>query len=117
MKLEEAARWILLGESMQHLAESYREQLLVDLGLDPEECDETLFLEETRKFMGRLCIHLGEKHDGDARASAALQAWVQVVEDYDAFDALLSNYRFAGREVVIRRGKLLFPGPLTAHWE
>ena len=39
------------------------------------------------------------------------------VEDYDAFDALLSNYKFAGREIIIRRGKQLFPGPLTAHWE
>ena len=108
---------ILLGEAMRDLAASYREKLLVDLGMDPEECEDTLFLKETHKFMSKVCIYLGEKYSGDARASAALQAWVQVVEDYDAFDALLSNYRFAGREVVVRRGKILFPGPLTAHWE
>lgn len=117
MKVEEAVDRILLGESMQALAGSYREKLLVDLGLDPEECEDTLFLKETHKFMSRVCLYLGEKHAGDARASAALQAWVGVVEDYDAFDALLSNYDFAGREVVVRRGKILFPGPLTAHWE
>ncbi|MHC4512480.1 MAG: hypothetical protein ACYTGW_06490 [Planctomycetota bacterium] len=115
--MSEAVERILLGESMQHLAHGYREQLLVDLGMDPEECEDTLFLEETHKFMSKVCAHLGEKFAGDARASAALQAWVRLVEDYDAFDALLSNYDFAGREVVIRRGKMLFPGPLTAHWE
>ena len=117
MEIEDAVHRILLGESMRALAHSYRERLLVDLGLDPEECEDTLFLKETHRFMSKICLYLGEKHAGDARASAALQAWVRVVEDYDAFDALLSNYRFAGREVVIRRGKMLFPGPLTAHWE
>lgn len=117
MKVEEAVGRILLGEPMQDLAAGYREKLLVDLGLDPEECEETLFLQETHKFMSKVCVCLGEKHSADARASAALQDWVHVVEDYDAFDALLSNYRFAGREIVVRRGKMLFPGPLTAHWE
>ena len=55
--------------------------------------------------------------DARLKVPAALQDWVRLVEDYDAFDALLSNYKFAGREMVIRRGKQLFPGPLTAHWE
>ena len=117
MKIEEAVDHILLGESMRQLANGYREKMLVDLGMDPEECEDTLLLKETHRFMSKVCTYLGEKHAGDARASAALQEWVRVVEDYDAFDALLSNYDFAGREVVIRRGKMLFPGPLTAHWE
>ncbi len=95
MKVEAAVDRVLLGESMQCLAESYREQLLVGLGLNPEECEDALFLKETHK----------------------LRTWVRVVEDYDAYDALLSNYRFEGRDVVIRRGRMLFPGPLTAHWE
>jgi len=116
-EVEAAVDRILLGESMQSLAESYREQLLVGLGLDPEDCEDTLFLKETHKFMSKVCLYLGERHAGDSRASAALQAWVRVVEDYDAYDALLSNYRFASREVVIRRGRMLFPGPLTAHWD
>lgn len=117
MKLEVAVDRVLLGESMQSLAESYREELLVGLGLDPEDCEDTLFLKEAHRFMGKVCVYLGERHAGDSRASAALQSWVRVVEDYDAYDALLSNYRFAARDVVIRRGKMLFPGPLTAHWE
>ncbi len=117
MQVQEAVDRVLLGESLEHLARSYRDKLLVGLSMDPEECEETLFLKETHQLMNKVCVHLGEKHGDDARASAALQAWVRLVEDYDAFDALLSNYEFAGREVVIRRGKQLFPGPLTAHWE
>ncbi len=117
MKVEEAVDRVLLGESMGDLAESYRGELLVGLGLDPEECDDTLFLKETHRFMSRVCVHLGERHAGDPRASEALQAWVRLVDDYDAYDALLSNYRFDGRDVVIRRARMLFPGPLTAHWE
>ena len=117
MKVEAAVDRVLLGESMECLAESYREQLLVGLGLGPEECEDALFLKETHKFMSKVCVYLGERHAGDSRASEALPTWVRVVEDYDAYDALLSNYRFAGREVVIRRGKILFPRPLTAHWE
>ncbi len=117
MQVQEAVDRVLLGESLEHLARGYRDKLLTDLGMDPEECGETLFLKETHQFINKVCVHLGEKHAGDARASAALQAWVRRVEDYDAFDALLSNYKFAGREMIIRRGKQLFPGPLTAHWE
>ena len=117
MQVQEAVERILLGESLQQFARSYRDKLIVDLGMDPKKCAETLLLGETHEFMNMLCLHLGEKHGEDARASAALQAWGRLVEDYDAFDALLSNYKFAGREMVVRRGKQLFPGPLTAHWE
>ena len=117
MKVEEAVDRVLLGESMERLAHSYWAQLLMDLGMDPEECEDTLFLKETHRFMSKVCVHLGERYASNSGVSAALQAWVRVVEDYDAYDALLSNYRFEGREVVIRRGRMLFPGPLTAHWE
>ena len=60
---------------------------------------------------------LGDRHAGDARVAVALHAWCQRVEDYDAWDVLLSEYEFDGREALMRRGKVLFPGPLTAHWE
>ena len=117
MQIHEAVESVLLGESLQQLARGYRDKLIIDLGMDPEECAERLLLKETHEFINKVCLHLGEKHGEDARASAALQDWVRLVEDYDAFDALLSNYKFASREMVIRRGKQLFPGPLTAHWE
>ena len=61
---------------------------------------------------------LGQFRRGDARVSTALVRWIRRFEDYDAYDALLSNFTtFEGREHVLARGRKLFAGPLTAHWE
>ena len=39
------------------------------------------------------------------------------MKDYEAWDALLTHYQFDGKEELIRRGRVLFAGPMTAHWD
>jgi hypothetical protein len=118
MQLSEAVERILLGEPLQSVAADYRSTLLQDCGLEPAEAGPRTFQPETRRFMNRLCRELAHRHEGDSRAAAALHDWVHRVDDYDAFDALLSGFgQFDGREAIVRRGRTLFPGPLTAHWE
>ncbi len=113
---EEATQRVMLGESLRMIAADYRQTLLAEMGFDPEEVESSLFEKETSQFMRQLCRHLGDTQEGETRVSAALRDWVRQVEDYEAYDALLSHYDFAGKDVLINRGRMLFPGPLTAHW-
>ncbi len=113
---ENVAERIQLGESFRQVAGSYREALLTEMGFDPEDAPTDLFLKETTRFMNQLCRHLGDRHAGDRRIGAALEAWVGRVDEYDAYDTLLTHYEFESRDAVLRRGRILFPGPLTAHW-
>lgn len=39
-----------------------------------------------------------------------------LVDHYEAWDALLAGFDFPGKAALVRRGKMRFPGPLTAHW-
>lgn len=117
MDQEQAIARILMGESMPALAAAYREELLRDCGLMPEEAGRETFRKDTADFMQKLCRRLGDRHAGDRRICAALQEWVRGVSDYAAFDALLSSFDFEGKRNVIDRGRQLFPGPLTAHWQ
>ena len=116
MDLQEAAERVLLGESLVGLSRQYREELLLEMGFDLEEAPDDLFRKETMRFVNQLCRHFGDRHAGDRRVAAALENWVRQVEEYDAFDTLLTHYEFESRAAVMRRGKILFPGPLTAHW-
>ena len=118
MDITVASRRVLLGESIAHLAAVYRQQMLDAVGLTPEEASPTTFRKEAVRFAGKVCRHLAERHASDGHAEHALAEWAQQIEDYDAFDALLATFRdFDGRPALLRRGKVLFPGPLTAHWE
>jgi hypothetical protein len=112
-----AAERILLGESLSSIASEFRMDLIVEMSLDPSDAPDDLFRKETTRFMNQLCRYLGDNHDHDTRVASALRDWVRRVEEYEAFDTLLSCYRFDGREAVLRRGRVLFPGPLTAHWD
>ncbi len=114
--LFEIADRVLLGESLRDIAIDYRSQMLTDMGFDPDDAPEELFAKETTQFMNEVCRHLGERHAGDLAVAAGLEAWVCQVDDYDAFDALLGYFEFPGRPAVLKRGRILFPGPLTAHW-
>jgi hypothetical protein len=105
-----------LGEPLRMIAAQYREGLLVDMGLDPDAAPDGLFVKETTRFMNQMCRHLGDRHAGDARVAHAMEEWVRQVDEYDAFDVLLSHFDFEARQAVLRRGRNLFPGPLTAHW-
>ena len=116
VELTESAEHVLLGEPLRSVAESYRTALLVEMGFDPEDAPDDLFRKETMRYMNQLCRHLGDHHAGDSRVAATLRDWVRVVEEYDAFDTLLTHYKFESRDAVLRRGRVLFPGPLTAHW-
>lgn len=118
MEVRDAVERVLLGEPLRMIAIAHREELIEALGLEVEEVPPRDFWDDTRRFMNRLCRELGDRHSGDGRVAAALYEWVQRVDDYDAFDALLANFdRFEGRERVVRRGRQLFPGPLVAHWD
>jgi len=118
MEIADAIERALLGESLRAIAGAYRAELLAQFGLDPEEADAATFRDDTQRFMRKLCREIAERHAGDRRVRIALHEWVDRVDDYDAFDALLSAFdAFDGRESVVRRGRRLFPGPLTAHWE
>lgn len=117
MKLEDAAESVLFGESIRQLYRGYRNVMLEEMGFDPDDAPEHLFHKETMRFVNQLCRHLGERHGGDQRAGAALHAWVLDVDEYDAFDSLLCHFEFDGRESVLQRGRVLFPGPLVAHWD
>ena len=87
------------------------------MGLGEDDVSNDTFKKESHAFIGKLARHVGERHGGYSRAAVALKAWCLSVEDYDAWDALLSEYEFDGRDALLRRGKVLFPGPLTAHWD
>ncbi|MCB9879324.1 MAG: hypothetical protein H6835_17145 [Planctomycetes bacterium] len=71
---------------------------------------------ETAAFMRELARHLGDRHQGDVRVGQALRDWIRFSDHYEAWDALLSGFDVEGREALIRRGRVLFPGPLTRHW-
>lgn len=116
MDLGQAVREVLAGCSLQQLAAAYREQLIADFGFRAEEVTAATFRAEVAAFMRRLARHLGDRHAGEPRIGEALREWVRHSDHYEAWDALLSGFAVDGREALLRRGRMLFPGPLTAHW-
>ncbi len=115
MDINTAIDHVLLGESLSSISADKRRDLCVRAGVDPEE-EERAFSAEVVEFMRELCRDLGERHAGNTRAAAALVEWVARCNDYDAWDALLSGFKFEGRARLLDRGKTMFPGTLTAHW-
>lgn len=116
MNVDRAVQDVLLGASLGSVAAAYRQDLIEAFGFRPEEVRPDTFAAETEKFMRRLCRQLGDRHGGDPRVEWALREWVLLVDHYEAWDALLSGFEFDGKEALVRRGRVLFPGPLTAHW-
>ncbi len=116
MDFQEAAERVLQGETMHSLASDYREGLISTMGHGEDDVAQSTFRAETTRFMNQLCRHLGDRHEGDHRVCVALRDWVHRVSDYEAYDALLTSFSFEGREAVLRKARVLFPGPLTAHW-
>lgn len=116
MDLQSAIEEILLGASLQQIAAGYRERLVHDFGFRPDEVTADTFRAETTAFMRKVARQLGERHAGDRRVGQALREWIELVDHYEAWDALLSGFEVQGREALLRRGRVLFPGPLTAHW-
>lgn len=116
MDVPEAVQRVLQGESLRQIHDAYRKELLAALGMDPEEAPGELFADEASRFLRKLCRELGDRHGEDPRVMVALQDWAQQTQDYEAWDALLSNFDFPGKQRWIERGRRMFPGPLTAHW-
>lgn len=116
MDQKRAIEDILLGASMRQVAIAYRESLIEAFQFRPEEVSSTTFAKETESFMKNVARHLGEKHRGVGRVQHALQAWVMECDHYEAWDALLAGFDFPGKSALVRRGRMRFPGPLTAHW-
>ncbi|MBM4063400.1 MAG: hypothetical protein FJ265_20215 [Planctomycetes bacterium] len=116
MDLARAVQDVLLGASLRDVAAEFRQDLLAAFHFRPEETTPETFRGETAAFMRKLARHLGDRHAGEPRVGQALRDWVMVCDHYEAWDALLSGFQVDGREALVRRGKVLFPGPLTAHW-
>jgi len=116
--IRRAADDVLLGASMRQVAHEFRERLIEDFGFRPEEVTQETFQAEVAAFMRALARHLGDRHQGDARVGEALETWVRFTDHYEAWDALLAgSFDVDAREALIRRGRVLFPGPLTRHWD
>jgi hypothetical protein len=117
MDVSQATRDVLLGASLRQIAAEYREDRIEALSCNRDEVTNDTCRDETVVFMRELTRHLGERHAGDVRIGHALREWVRFSDDYEAWDALLSGFVFEGRAGLLRRGKVLFPRTLTAHWE
>ncbi len=117
MDLQKAVGRLFEGEPMYMLARAYREGLIDAMELGEDDVTQSTFRAETKVFMNQLCRHLGDRHADDHRVCIALREWVHRVDDYEAYDALLTSFRFDDRTAVLRKGRILFPGPLTAHWQ
>ena len=112
-----ATKDVLLGASLRQVAHEYRERLIEDFGFRPEEVTPDTFQDEVAAFMRALARHLGDRHQGDTRVGEALETWVRFTDHYEAWDALLAGrFEIEGRDALVRRGRMLFPGPLTRHW-
>ncbi|HEB53838.1 MAG TPA: hypothetical protein ENI87_11350 [bacterium] len=115
--IDKAVREVLLGASMRQVAADYREKLIEDFGFRPEEVAPDTFKPEVAAFMRALARHLGDRYRGDVRVGEALRTWVRFTDHYEAWDALLSGgFDIEGRDALVERGRVLFPGPLTRHW-
>lgn len=117
MNHKTATQEVLQGASLAQIAAEYRATLLRDFGFRVEETTADTFRAEVASFMRGFARHLGDRHAGDARIGYALQQWVLRSDHYEAWDALISGFEVDGREALIRRGRVMFPGPMTAHWD
>jgi hypothetical protein len=116
MEISAAVDDVLMGASLRQVAAAYREELIQHFGFRPDEITPATFGAEVATFMRKLARHFGDRHQGDARVGQALVEWVQQSDHYEAWDALLSGFDVEAREALVRRGRMLFPGPLTRHW-
>ncbi len=117
MNLQAAIAEVMLGASLQQIAGELREQWIRDFGFRPDEVTPTTLQAEVVAFMRKLARHLGDRHAGETRVGHALRDWALQCDHYEAWDALLSGFAFEDRPSMLRRGRQMFPRPLTAHWE
>ena len=117
MRIQDALQQVLDGSSLQQIAAEVRAEHLEKLGIDLAGADPRVGGDEVAAFMRTFARHLGDRHAGNPRIGQALRDWVRHSDHYEAWDALLSGFDVDGRDVLIRRGRVMFPGPMTAHWD
>ena len=117
MRIEQATTFVLNGGSLLQLAADVRAEHLAALGIDPSApSDPNLGRAEASAFMRSFARHLGDRHAGNPRIGRALREWVSHTDHYEAWDALLSGFQVESRDALVRRGQMMFPRSLTAHW-
>jgi len=116
MDLVAAIKDVLLGASLRQIAMTYREDLIASFGFRPEEVTDATFANETTAFLRRLVRQLGDQFPGHPGVGRALRDHVLGSDLYEVWDTLLSSFEVEDRAMLLRRGRVLFPGPLTAHW-
>lgn len=116
MDVQQAVQEVREGASLQQIAADFRDDLIAHFGFRPEEVTAETFANEVDAFLRKLARHLGDRHAGEPRIGEALREWVRHSDHYEAWDALLSGFDVDDREMLVRRGRVMFPGPLTAHW-
>lgn len=117
MNVQAATKEVLMGASLQQVANDLRAQWIRDFGFRPDEVTAQTLQTEVAAFMRKFARHLGDRHGGDPRIGQALRDWVEFCDHYEAWDALLSGFSCEDRENLLRRGRMMFPRPLTAHWD
>jgi hypothetical protein len=108
---------VLLGASLAQVAAEYcRPSCIRDFGFRPEEVTVDTFRSEVARSCAswRAISAIGIAGDAARRPRAA--AVDHAVDHYEAWDALLSGFRRRPRSAGAAR-RVLFPGPLTAHWD
>jgi len=116
MRIQDALKHVLDGASLQQIAADVRAEHLAQLGIDLTDADPRLGGDQVASFMRSFARHLGDRHAGNPRIGQALRDWVRHCDHYEAWDALLSGFTVENREALVRRGQMMFPRPLTAHW-
>jgi|RhiMethySRZTD1v2_1073278.scaffolds.fasta_scaffold638432_2 hypothetical protein len=117
MELQDAIARVRLGESIAAVRDAYRADTLHSMGMTEHDVGPQTLRKESHAFTRKLCRALGDKCAGERKVGSALRDWVESVTDYEAWDALLSGFDFEGKKRLIERGRRLFAGPMTAHWD
>lgn len=116
MDIATALAAVRRGASFRQIAIDCQHEWLVAAGAKPDQPPPPQCVEHVASFLRTFARHLGDRCSGEPRIGKALREWVEHTDHYEAWDALLSGFEIEGREALLRRGRLKFPGPLTAHW-
>ena len=116
MDFRRALAFVLDGASMEQIAADRRALHLAELGIPPGGAAPSIGREEVASFMRAFARYLGDRHAGNPRIGHALREWIRQCDHYEAWDALLTSFVVDERPALVRRGRFMFPGPLTAHW-
>lgn len=116
MDIGSALSALRAGASLRQIAADCQNEWLAAAGMKSDQPPPAACHEQVAAFLRSFARHLGDRCAGEPRIGMALREWVEHTDHYEAWDALLSSFAVDGRLALVRRGRLMFPGPLTAHW-